>query len=51
MLRRRLSADEHREHVAELREAGVDSFVLKLPCEGIEAAVEGLEAYAATYRT
>jgi probable F420-dependent oxidoreductase len=50
VLRRGLSESEHQEHLADLREAGVDSFVLKLPCQSVDAAVEGLEEYAATYR-
>ncbi|PWI10413.1 LLM class F420-dependent oxidoreductase [Streptomyces sp. NWU339] len=50
VLRRRLPTADHREHLAQLRGAGVDSFVLKLPAESLDAAVQGLEEYAATYR-
>lgn len=51
VLRRSLSADEHLDHLTKLEQAGVDSFVLKLPGSSVANAVEGLEAYAETYRS
>jgi probable F420-dependent oxidoreductase len=50
VLRRGLAPAEHHEHLAGLSEAGVDSFVLKLPNSGVSEAVRGLEEYAAAYR-
>ncbi|MDX6234496.1 MAG: hypothetical protein QOH68_3604 [Nocardioidaceae bacterium] len=50
VLRRKLSVAEHVDHLGRLQQAGVDSFVLKLPSSSVEAAVDGLESYAATYR-
>jgi probable F420-dependent oxidoreductase len=50
VLRRGLDPAAHREHLVGLREAGVDSFVLKLPTSGVEDAIRGLEDYVAAYR-
>lgn len=36
-----LAPAEHREHLAALREARVDSFVLKLSSSGVRKAVQG----------
>jgi len=44
------SPEEHRQHLGELAEAGVDSFVVQLPVDSVDAAVEGLERYLADYR-
>lgn len=49
VLRGGVSVGEHRDHLAELAEGGVDSFVLQLPCGSVAEAVEGLERYAATF--
>ena len=50
MRRADISVEEHRDVLGRLAEAGVDSVVLSVRCDSIEAAVEGLERYAATYR-
>ena len=41
--------EEHRDHLGELAAAGVDSFVLQLPCGSIDEAVAGLEQYAVDF--
>jgi probable F420-dependent oxidoreductase len=43
------SAEEHRDHLGQLAEAGVDSFVLRPPGGSICDAVEALHQYAATF--
>lgn len=43
------STEQHRDHLGELADAGVDSFVLQLPCGSVAEAVEGLERYAADF--
>lgn len=40
------SAEEHRDHLGQLAEAGVDSFVLRPPGESLDHAVDALEQYA-----
>jgi len=50
VLRGSHSAEEHRQHLGELAAAGVDSFVIQLPVTSVEAALDGLERYAADYR-
>lgn len=50
-LRRGLDPVAHREHLDELGEAGVDSYILKLPTSGVQDAIRGLEEYAAAYRS
>ena len=49
LLRPGFDADAHREYLATLARAGVDQFVIQLPCAGVSAAVEGLHAYAALF--
>jgi probable F420-dependent oxidoreductase len=43
------SAEEHRDHLGQLAEAGVDSFVLRPPGGGVSDAVEALHQYAETF--
>ena len=43
------SAEEHRDHLGQLAEAGVDSFVLRPPGGSICDAVEALHQYAGTF--
>lgn len=38
--------EDHSAHLAELAAAGVDQFVLQIPCTSVGAALEGLEKYA-----
>ncbi|MCW2866647.1 MAG: hypothetical protein JWR20_835 [Marmoricola sp.] len=49
VLRARYSVEQHRDHLGELTDAGVDSFVLQAPCSSVESATEGLERYAADF--
>jgi probable F420-dependent oxidoreductase len=49
VLRDGLDVEAHRDHLGALAEAGVDSFVLQLPCVSVEAAVDGLEEYAYSF--
>ena len=49
VLRTAYSVEGHRHHLGELAAAGVDSFVLQLPCASVEGALEGLEKYAAEF--
>lgn len=49
VLRSGLDVEAHRDHLGALADAGVDSFVLQLPCASVEEAVEGLERYAAAF--
>jgi len=43
------SAEEHRDHLGQLAEAGVDSFVLRPPGDSVDRAVEALQRYAQTF--
>jgi hypothetical protein len=43
------SAEEHRDHLGQLAEAGVDSFVLRPPGGSLDHAVEALQRYAETF--
>jgi hypothetical protein len=43
------SAQEHRDHLGQLAEAGVDSFVLRPPGDSLDHAVEALQRYAETF--
>ena len=43
------SAEEHRDHLGQLAEAGVDSFVLRPPGDSLAHAVEALQQYAETF--
>jgi probable F420-dependent oxidoreductase len=43
------SAEEHRDHLGQLAEAGVDSFVLRPPGDSVDHAVEALHQYAETF--
>jgi hypothetical protein len=45
------SAPEHRDHLGQLAEAGVDAFVLRPPGDSIDHTVEALGEYAATFLT
>ena len=43
------SAEEHRDHLGRLEDAGVDSFVLRPPGDSVGHAVEALHQYAGTF--
>jgi probable F420-dependent oxidoreductase len=43
------SAEEHRDHLGQLADAGVDSFVLRPPGDSAEHTVEALQQYAETF--
>jgi probable F420-dependent oxidoreductase len=43
------SAEEHRDHLGRLEDAGVDSFVLRPPGDSVDHAVEALHQYAGTF--
>jgi len=43
------SAEEHRDHLGQLAEAGVDSFVLRPPGQSVAQAVEALHQYAEAF--
>ena len=43
------SAEEHRDHLGQLADAGVDSFVLRPPGDSIDRTVEALHRYAETF--
>jgi probable F420-dependent oxidoreductase len=43
------SAEEHRDHLGQLADAGVDSFVLRPPGDSVSDAVEALHQYADTF--
>jgi probable F420-dependent oxidoreductase len=43
------SAEEHRDHLGQLAEAGVDSFVLRPPGDALNHVVEALQRYAETF--
>jgi hypothetical protein len=40
------SLEEHRDHLGQLADAGVDWFVLQPPSGSVEACVDGLARYA-----
>jgi len=43
------SAEQHRDHLGQLEDAGVDSFVLRPPGDSVGHAVEALHKYAETF--
>ena len=43
------SAEEHRDHLGQLADAGVDSFVLRPPGDDLDRTVEALHRYADTF--
>lgn len=43
------SAEEHRDHLGQLAEAGVDQFVLRPPGDSLDHTVEALQQYAETF--
>jgi probable F420-dependent oxidoreductase len=43
------SAEEHRDHLGQLAEAGVDSFVLRPPGDDVDRTVDALRQYAETF--
>jgi probable F420-dependent oxidoreductase len=43
------SAEEHRDHLGQLADAGVDSFVLRPPGDSVDHTLEALREYAETY--
>lgn len=43
------SVEEHREHLGQLAEAGVDSFVLQPPGDSVDKTVDALQEYAETF--
>jgi hypothetical protein len=43
------SAQEHRDHLGQLADAGVDSFVLRPPGDSLDHAVDALHQYAETF--
>ena len=43
------SAEEHRDHLGQLADAGVDSFVLRPPGDDLDRTVEALHRYAETF--
>jgi probable F420-dependent oxidoreductase len=43
------SAEEHRDHLGQLADAGVDSFVLRPPGDSVDHTVEELHQYAETF--
>jgi probable F420-dependent oxidoreductase len=43
------SAEEHRDHLGQLAEAGVDRFVLRPPGDSLDRTVEALQRYAETF--
>jgi probable F420-dependent oxidoreductase len=45
------SAEEHRDHLGQLADAGVDSFVLRPPGDDLDRAVDSLHRYAAAFVT
>ena len=48
-LQRPGSAEEHRDHLGQLADAGVDSFVLRPPGDSVHRTVEALHQYAETF--
>lgn len=49
VLRTAYDVKAHRDHLGELAEAGVDSFVLQLPCASVDEAVDGLDRFASDF--
>ncbi|CAN5354216.1 LLM class F420-dependent oxidoreductase [soil metagenome] len=49
VLRTAYDVTAHRDHLGELAEAGVDSFVLQLPCASVDEAVDGLDRFASDF--
>ena len=43
------SAEEHRDHLGQLADAGVDSFVLRPPGDSVDHALAALHEYAETF--
>lgn len=43
------SVEEHRDHLGQLAQAGVDSFVVRPPGDSVEHAVDALQSYAETF--
>ena len=43
------SAEEHRDHLGQLADAGVDSFVLRPPGDSADHTVDALHQYAETF--
>lgn len=43
------SAEQHRQHLGELTEAGVDRFVIRPPATSVAGAVDALQGYAETF--
>jgi probable F420-dependent oxidoreductase len=43
------SAEEHRDHLGQLADAGVDSFVMRPPGDSVDRTVESLHRYAAAF--
>ncbi len=43
------SAEEHRDHLGQLADAGVDAFVLRPPGDAVDRTVEALHRYAETF--
>jgi hypothetical protein len=43
------SAEEHRDHLGQLADAGVDAFVLRPPGDSVDHAVEALHQYAEAF--
>jgi probable F420-dependent oxidoreductase len=48
-MQRQGSAEEHRDHLGQLADAGVDSFVLRPPGDSVGHTVEALHEYAETF--
>lgn len=48
-LRGDFDADSHRQYLGVLARAGVDQFVVQIPCTSVSAAIEGLAAYADSF--
>ena len=40
------SVEQHRDHPGRLEQAGIDSFVLQVPGDSVEATIDALSAYA-----
>jgi probable F420-dependent oxidoreductase len=43
------SAEEHRDHLGQLADAGVDSFVVRPPGDSVDHTIEALQRYAETF--
>ncbi len=43
------SVEEHRDHLGQLAEAGVDSFIVRPPGDSVDHAVEALHRYAEAF--